>query len=44
MIEDYGIANTERNCKNLQDTEFYSVMGDEANDISNVSQLVICMR
>ena len=30
--------------KNLQDDNFYSVMGDEENDISNVFQLVICMR
>lgn len=30
--------------KNLQDDNFCSVMGDEENDISNVFQLVICMR
>ena len=30
--------------KNLQDADFYSVMGDEATDVSNVSQLVIYMR
>ena len=30
--------------KNLQDSDFYSLMSDEATEISNVSQLVICMR
>ena len=30
--------------KNLQDTDFYSVMDDETTNVSNVSQLVICMR
>ena len=30
--------------KNLQDSDFYSLMSEEATEISNVSQLVICMR
>ena len=30
--------------QNIQSADFYSIMGDEATDISNVSQLVICLR
>lgn len=30
--------------KNIQNADFYSLMGDEATDVSNVSQLVICLR
>ena len=30
--------------KNLQDTDFYTMMCDEATDVANTSQLVICLR
>jgi len=30
--------------QNIQSADFYSMMGDEATDVSNVSQLVICLR
>ena len=29
---------------NIQDTDFFSMMGDEATDTKNVSELVICLR
>ena len=30
--------------QNIQSADFYSLMGDEATDVSNVLQLVICLR
>ena len=30
--------------RNIQQAKFYSVMGDEAADISNKEQLVLCIR
>ena len=30
--------------QNIQNADFYSMMGDEATDVANVSQLVICLR
>ena len=29
---------------NIQDVDFYSIMCDEATDIKNVSELVVCLR
>ena len=30
--------------RNIQQSKFYSVMGDEAADISNKEQLILCIR
>lgn len=30
--------------ENIQNTEFYSIMGDESADVANHEQLVICIR
>ena len=30
--------------RNIQQAKFYSVMGDEAADISNKEQLILCIR
>ena len=30
--------------QNIQSADFYSLMGDKATDVSNVLQLVICLR
>ena len=30
--------------ENIQDVDFYSIMCDEATDVKNVSELVVCLR
>ena len=30
--------------ENIQDVKFYSIMCDEATDVKNVSELVVCLR
>ena len=43
MMQIMALTVLQEVTENIQDVDFYSIMWDEATDVKNVSQLVVCL-